>query len=336
MSEVSGDRLQGGTWMLRRLAGWVICLAVFPAQADARNLTRDFDALEHDFGTLRRGVKQRHSFVFTNNGEELVRIRRVRVSCRCVRASAAALEIPPGAVTTVDAEIDTQLFHGSKSVTIHVQFDKPNRTEVALRVHCVSVDELENRHEIDFGAIPAGVAAQKRMNLDYTGQEGWKIIGIDIANPNVSVESHEVSREAGKVRYELHVVLRESAPAGLLEASITLRTNDPKMSNVPILVQANLQGKVTVSPPELRFESLAPGETVSQTLVIRADRPFRIRRIENAHGIFTVRAAATAKTTQLVVVTVTVPEDLASLPADLELVTDLEDDHVIAVPVRTN
>lgn len=320
--------------MLRPLYVLVICVSGLAAHAGGMDVgSHGFDALEHDFGTVRRGAKLHHSFVFENKSNETAHIRRIRVSCNCVRAKSASSEIAPGERTAIEAEMDSSVFLGSKSVTIYVQFDQPRHIETALRIHAVSVVEIAaGGLEIDFGSVQG--AAEKRMNLDYTGEPGWKITGATTDNALLKAEVKEAARDGGKVRYELHVMLDALAGVESFEGRLRLRTNDPKAAEVLIVVKAVADPIASVSPPELRFASLVAGEKVNRTIIIKASRPFRVERIENGYGMFEIRSSPTPKTTQLVVITLTAPDDDTLLPSVLEFVTNLDKQQIVSVPVK--
>jgi hypothetical protein len=59
-----------------------------------------------------------------------------------------------------------------------------------------------------------------------------------------------------------------------------------------------------------------------------------VTRVDNASGIFEIRCAPAPKTTQLVMITLTVPDDLSSIPEHLDLVTDIENEKVVSIGIR--
>lgn len=323
--------------MFRRLGFAAFLLAILPASSRANDWSYAmFDALEHDFGKVERGNRLTHSFVMTNQTGSEVRIRRVSVSCSCTQAYATNTRILPGQSATIEAVMDTSGFQGSKSVTITVAFDRPRRAEARLRVSAISLGSAATggNNDIDFGVVPEGAGAERRMHLDYTGNASWQITGLDFGSPHLKAEAREISRDAAKVRYELRVVIANSAPAGAFEDRIRIHTNDPRTSEMLVVAKALIEPKVAVSPDTLRFGDLVSGQKLTKTLILKASKPFRILRAENTFGMFEIRAAAEAKTTQLVMITLTVPADHNQLPEHLDLVTDLDGDKVIAVAVQ--
>ena len=57
-------------------------------------------------------------------------------------------------------------------------------------------------------------------------------------------------------------------------------------------------------------------------MVVKSARPVKVIRAENTHGLYRVRSATEARGTQLVVLTLTVPADLAQIPDHIDLVIE--------------
>lgn len=294
-----------------------------------------FSEFERDFGKVERGAKVSHDFILANHSGKDVRIKGIRVSCNCTQANAASMRVAAGESTTIHVVMDTAAFAGSKSVTVFVQFDRPRRAEVALRVHAISTANVAaGGHEVDFGIVPEGQANEKRLNLDYAGNAAWRITGLDFGSPHIKAEVEEKARDAAKVRYELKISLAKTAPVGLLEDRIRIQTTDPKMREIIVLAKASIEAKVAVSPDKLDLRDAISGQTITKNLIIKASKPFRITRVEGTQGLVALRMAADSKTTQIVTLTVTVPADPQQLPDHIELFTDVNGDKAINIAVQ--
>src|SRR5260370_19534787 len=89
-----------------------------------------FDDLSKDFGSVPHGQLLTHSFRITNNTQNAVNISTVRVSCGCVSASATRGFLNPGESTTLVAKMKSSVFYGVRTVTLFLQFDRPNFDQV--------------------------------------------------------------------------------------------------------------------------------------------------------------------------------------------------------------
>lgn len=321
--------------MSHRAVSWALFVALLPASTYAGDLGEKlFDAQEHDFGKVQRGERLTHRFLLHNTTDNEVRIKRIRVSCGCTTASMSSERIGPGETALLDAVMDTSGFQGSKSVTIFVQFERPWRGEASLRLSCTSIGNLgQGASEVDFGVIPVGTGAVKRLNLDYTGNPKWAITGLDFGHPAVKAEVAEVSRDAQLVRYELTIHLAPTAPSGPLEDRIRIHTNDPATSEVVVLAKAKIEPKLTAAPDHLHLSELIPGQKITKNVLLKAGAPFKVVRVDNTGGMFEIRSSPEPKKTQLLVITLTVPEDVSKVPPHVDVVTDLED-QTISLGVR--
>jgi hypothetical protein len=314
-----------------------IAIALAPASAQASGWANDlFSSFEHDWGKVERGAQLTHHFTLTNNTGREVRIKSLNVSCHCTTAMTSTYRIAAGETAIIDAHMDTSGFLGSKSVTIFVRFDRPYRAEVSLRVSAISSGDVNaGPNEIDFGLVSSGAGVEKHLNLDYAGNDAWQIKGIDYNAAHLSASYREAGREAGKgVRYELTLKLLPTAPVGTLEEKIRVRTNDAKTPEFIVLAKAKVEAKVSLTPDSFKAENLAPGAEITRNVIIKADAPFRIIRAANTAGLFKVRSAGEDRTSQLVVLSMTVPADPSTIPDHIELVTNLPENKTIIYPIN--
>lgn len=321
--------------MLRCFALAVVIAVVVPAHLQAASWADEmFPVRQHDFGKVERGQKPSVDFLITNDSNKEVRIRSVRVSCSCTKAVAQSGRIPPGGATVMTATMDTTGFQGSKSVAIQVQFDRPWRAEVTLRVTCESKGKLgAEATEVDFGMLPQGAAHQKRLNLDYIGTLDWRVTELDFGNSHFTTEVAEVSREPGKVRYELSITLKAQTPPGIHEDVIRVHTNDPATPEVVVKAKAQVEADVVVTPASIRLGVLKPGEVIERKVVIKAAQPFKVLRVDNADDLIQVKTASESKSTQLVVLTMTTPKTEDEIPRHVDIVTDMNGERVISVDI---
>lgn len=320
--------------MFRCLATTLLVCAFLPAVGAAANWANEmFVERQHDFGKVARGDKPAYDFLLTNTTSKEVRIRAIRVSCSCTKAVAAAGRIPPGSSTLLTATMDTSGFQGSKSVAIYVQFDRPWRAEVMLRVNCESVGKLgAEATEVDFGILPQGSAPTKKLNLDYAGPLDWQVTDLDYGNPHFLVEVMEASREPGKVRYELTISLQPNCGAGLHEDEIRIHTNDAATPLVLVKAKAQIEADIVVTPSSIRLTGLAPGQVAQRKIILKAAQPFKVLRVDNADGVFDVETSPDAKTVQLVTLTFTNSAG-GEIPEHIDIVTDLGGQRVVSVDV---
>lgn len=318
--------------MARQLALLMVAtLAAVPALASSWT-DQFFSQVDHDFGTVKRGTVMSHAFVLENRSRRDVRIKKVSVSCGCVKASAGSMVVPTGGSTVIDATMDTSGFVGHKSVTITVQFERPWRTEASLRVHAQIIGSGLTQ-EIDFGVIGLASGAEKKIGLENPTRPGWEVVAAETMNPHLDVNVGPASRDKGHARFPLTVSLKPSAPVGNLQDYITVKTNDPANPTVQVLVKATIEGLLTATPDAFRLDNAAAGSTISRTILVKAPKPFTIIRVENTAGLFSVKSAPTPKTVQMLVLTMSVPTEESQIPDHLEVFTSESPEKPLSLPI---
>jgi len=322
--------------MIRSFMPALLLAVVIPTSGWGASWANElFTERQHDFGKVVRGERPSHDFIITNTSNREVRIRAIKVSCSCTKAVADNGRIPPGGSSIINATMDTSGFQGTKAVTIYVQFERPWRAEVTLRVSCESVGKLGSEAtEVDFGILPQGAVQEKRLNLDYSGPIDWKVLDLDFGNPGFHTEVREVSREPGKVRYELLIKLLPSIGPGTIEDTIRVHTNDPATPIVLVKPKAQVEADVVVTPAAIRLGELAPGQTVERKVMIKAPNPFKVVRVDNADGILQFKSDGQAKAVQLVTLTLKVPDKVDEIPQHVDIVTDLGGERVLSVEIE--
>jgi hypothetical protein len=322
--------------MKRWIALALLVAVVVPATSQAASWANElFSERQFDFGKIARGEKSTHDFVVANNTNREIRIKAIRVSCSCTKAVAQTGRLAAGESTVLSATMDTSGFQGSKAVTIFVQFDRPWRAEVALRVSCESIGKLGDEvTEVDFGILPEGVAPEKRLNLDYAGPIHWEVKDLDFGNPAFETQVHEIYREPGKVRYELLIKLLPGAPVGAIEDTIRVHTNDPQSPIVLVKAKAQIEADVVVTPNSIRLGNLHPGDVVERKVMIKAAAPFTVVRVDNADGMLQFKADDNAKAVHLVTLKLTVPTKMDEIPQHVDIVTDLDGERVLSVDIE--
>ncbi len=175
----------------------LLCLPFFTyAQTQTQKPPLKFDALEHNFGTIKEeGGNVTHVFKFINEGKDSVRIKRVDADCGCTTPSFIDTYVLSGDSGYVQAEFEPYTRPG--------EFDKhltvtTTHGEVKLRifgfVEARELGEDEQRYPSKMGALWAvnsdlhfgEITTQKTVSKDfgiYNG--GVEPITFDLAKSEV-------------------------------------------------------------------------------------------------------------------------------------------------------
>lgn len=289
-----------------------------------------FPERSHDFGTVARGSKLRHSFKLVNSTGQEVHIASWEKKCGCTDVKIGARDVPAGTQTVIEVLIDTTNFRDYKASGIKLILDRPSPASVDLNVTCfIRTDVTLNPGQADFGIVNRSKGPKLEMTLTYAGaQPNWAVTEMRTISDHMVAELKEQGRSVGgQVNYLLTATLRPSAPVGIFKDEITLKTNDPNSPSIPISVSAVVQSNVVVSPSVINFGTVKAGQTIQKTVLVRSAQPFQLTEIKPGQPDFTVpETGPSPKGLHSVVLTFKVPAKPGPYNTAVEFETDLKDE----------
>ncbi len=284
----------------------------------------------HDFGTVAKGSKVRHSFKLVNTTDREIHIESWKTKCGCTEVRVGAREIPPGTQTVIEAVIDTTNFVGYKASGLVLVLDRPIRAEVDLNLTCfIRADLTLNPGQVDFGVVNRSKGPKVELTLTYAGtQADWAVTDMRTISDHFVAELSELSRSpGGPATYRLTATLRPSAAVGFLKDEITLKTNDPTGPTVPVSVSAVVQSNVTVTPSVINLGRVRPGDSLQRTIVVRSAQPFKVAAVRPSKPEITLPVAPDpSRPTHALTFTFKAPAQAGPYNATIEVETDLKDE----------
>lgn len=310
-----------------RKGGLFLLLAVLVAspcsgQEWARKM---FKANEHDFGSVAKGAKAEFEFTFENIYVEDIHVAGVRSSCGCTSPRVITPLVKTYDKGVILAHFNTDTFSGPRGATLTVTIDKPFYAEVQLHVKGnIRNDVVIDPGSVQYPSIDQGTAWDQKVTVSRVGQSDWKIFEVKSSNPHISAEAVEKGRSYGRVSYELRVRVAADTPAGYLNDHLMLVTNDPRSSQLPVLVEGRVVPGITVSPASLFMGVVQPGQKVTKQLVVKDKKPFHIVSIscDDPSFQFDTTASQEAKDLHLIPVTFMAGADLGKVTKTIKITTD--------------
>jgi hypothetical protein len=294
-----------------------------------------FDELSRDFGTVQRGPAQEHAFRLTNRTPNPITITGVRVSCGCVSASVPVAVLKPGETTAVNATMDTRRFAGPKTVTIFVSLSNGMQLdEVRLTVSANMRDDLAvTPDSFAFGQMKRGTSPSKSVQVTILGAGQWHVTHATCESNYVRPQVKELRRSQLDVMYEVTATIRADVPVGKWYTDVWVHTNHPSLPKIRIPLHVEVQRALTASPAVLQPAPLQVGQKTPQRLLVRGDRPFRIRAVKGMEGVVRVEPLSDeARVTQVVQLTIE-PVQAGPLQGKLIIETDSPEDGLLEVPL---
>ncbi len=300
--------------------------STLPAQDWARKLLA---TSEHDFGSVAQGAKAEYAFVITNNLQDDVHIASVRTSCGCttpyIENNKRTLKTYEQGAIIAHLNSDTHV--GRRAATLTVTIDQPQYAEVQLQIRAlVHTDILMDPASLQFGTVEQGKASEARVRLYRADLPNWQIRGVRLSDPRLQGEVIELARRESQVWYDLKVRLAPTASPGYVSDHAVLTTNDPAMGQMLVQVEGQVRPSVIVNPADLFLGVMHVGQKVTKPLVVRADRPFRIKAITGDNVSLQIPAPpGDARPVHVVPVTFITGAEIGKVVKTIRIETDIGD-----------
>ncbi|MFM7130606.1 MAG: DUF1573 domain-containing protein [bacterium] len=284
----------------------------------------------HDFGTVAKGSKLRHSFKVTNTTNSVIHIASYATKCGCTEVKIGADTIPPGTQTTIEATLDTTRFQGVKASGLTLNIDQPTATTIDLNMNCfIRGDVLLTPGLLEFGQVKRTASPSQTLTMQYLGgNPDFRVIGSQHESRRLIVKINEQSRAGGQVTYSINANLTSESKLGFYKDQITLKTNDPASPEIPIFVTAQVQGMLSATPSVMNLGTVAKGATLEKTVILKSDQAFKISSTKASKGNVTANLEKTDQTAPLQTLKISykAPDKPGPDHSVLEISSDIKDE----------
>ena len=248
-----------------------------------------------DFQGIPRYTKPRHSFVFTNNGRDDLKLTGVRTSCQCTQVFIPQKRVyKTGEKGEVVAQIDAVRFTGARHATVTVTFERGGRSfEVPLNVTGVVIENAriepdhlnfvvdaidKSKPESAEASVRASASRSQNVSVQYPGSES--VVRYDCSNPMFEVSLGKPTRVGVGTVTPIKISVREDAPAGYANATVRFWSNGPNGSSpLSLKVSGSVRGPLNASPSMLTFYA-SNGEKIVKNVVVSASNEFVLKKVE--------------------------------------------------------
>lgn len=198
---------------------------------------------QHDFGTITQGEKVPHSFVFTNAGDDLLKIERVRSSCGCTAALVSAKELQPGESGEVQAHFDSTRFRGNVTKTIYVYTNDPVQpvTQLFIKGTVREVVTIEPA-QVNFGEAEAEKTAVTQVTLKNHGEVLLQLDNLQTTAQELKAVLSDKALPAGGETH-VNLSLTPKPGQGRFSGYILLKIVSPVVQDLRIPVYAQIKSQ---------------------------------------------------------------------------------------------
>lgn len=297
-----------------------------------------------DFGTLPKGTVRTYRFHMANIYAYPMQVREPKPSCGCVSVVEYTGAMRPRETGHIDIRIDTSRVDGPKVVHLPVTFEgrdpqsgEPFFSTARLEIRAVSRPDVGiNPGAVAFGVVPLGKKATQTVNVVYNGrQPGWAITGLEYKQDVLDVKATPIDVRGARAAFEVKATLKDSAPAGALNETIVLKTNDATSPALTLSVNGTVQAPLAVFGTDkdglLRLGKVEIGKTEKRIVTVQGDKKFKVSKVEGqGDGVTAFVAPVDAKKSQSMTITFA-PEKTGPVKKSLTIKTDTGESVIMTV-----
>ena len=202
-----------------------------------------FEQKTFDFGDIYKGAEVSHTFKFTNKGNEVLKVERVRTSCGCTAALISSKSIKPGENGEIESTFRSKNFRGRITKKIYVHSNDPDEGVLQLGIKGNVIDEISlDPNSISFNMVEKGKEHKKSFHIKQLGKNQLKILDIKPSLGFLSAKVGSVDKvfdmkKGEQLDYEVEVTLASDAPPGRFNGILTIKTNLDKQPDIKYFVR---------------------------------------------------------------------------------------------------
>jgi len=223
-----------------------------PATAESTNAVGPkiaFDSIVFDFGKAKEGELVKHTYVFTNIGDQLLEISAVQPSCGCTTAGEWTHKVEPGKCGTMAIQFNTAHQNPSVFKTITVTCTDKSNPRPVLQLKGTIWKPIEVTPQFAVLNVSADAPnPSTTVRIINNQEEPFTLSPPESNNKAFSAELKTV--QPGK-EYQVVVTAQSPLNPGSVQAQISLKSTSATMPVVTITAFANVTAPVTVSPPAI-------------------------------------------------------------------------------------
>jgi hypothetical protein len=194
-----------------------------------------------DFGKVLQGETVRHTFSFSNAGDEPLQIKNVSSSCGCTAALVSAKTLAPGESGEVQANFDSTRFRGAVTKTISLYSNDPAQPVVRLQVNGVikvALSVVPDR--LNLGQITSGIPVTAKLILQNHADEDLPLDEIHTSSSDLVAELSVETLPAGK-NAVIDVQLTPRSAQKRFRGYVIIPAKGPLKSDLRIPVHAGIR-----------------------------------------------------------------------------------------------
>jgi len=228
-----------------------------------------FDQTLFDFGKVEAGELIKHTFFFTNTGNQILEVREVRPSCGCTTAGEWDKQVEPGKYGKIPIQYNSAGNGGAVHKSVTVVCTDPSNSNAVLQITGTvwkPIDVSPPMASFNFG--PDVQSNEVRvLHIINNLPEPLALSEVKSGNPAVFQPELKTIKE-GK-EYELRVTVVPPRNMPTMSTPITLKTSYAKMPVLSVTAFAAVQSAISAMPVQVMLPAGPLTNSTQFTVVLQ-------------------------------------------------------------------
>ncbi len=220
-----------------------------------------FAQLVCDFGRVQAGEIVKHSFVFTNAGNQVLEVKSVTPSCGCTTAGNWDRRVEPGKTGNIPVQVATAGFNGPLSKSVTVMCNDSLHSTVVLYLRGTVWRPVDITPSYATFTTIAGASTNTTKTLRIVSNVDESLVLSPPECTNTAFQTELKTVQAGKL-FDLRITFVPPAKDGYIQCPVKIKTSSPKHPMISIDAVAFVQKQVVASPPQI---NLQPGPLINMS-----------------------------------------------------------------------
>ena len=188
-----------------------------------------------DFGKVKQGKVLTHVFMFTNEGDSTLSIKRVRTSCGCTAVLLKNKEVAPGKTGELKVTFNTRGYANKVSKYIYIDSNDPGQPSIRLTVSALIEVPPQprialDRYSQDLGLFLEDEEVRAKAKIKNVGELELK---VSCSHKNAAFYSRNkpvsfpLKIRAGS-EAEIEVRIPPRKRKGMIREYVLMKSNDPR------------------------------------------------------------------------------------------------------------
>jgi len=187
-----------------------------------------------DFGKVKQGEVVSHEFIFANEGDATLVIKKVSTSCGCTAALVSVDKIQPGKEGRIGVKFDTRGYGGQVKKLVYVDSNDPDEAhrqlEVAADVEVPPSPKIDlDPYNYDAGLVVEGEELKANLKIISKGELELRV-EFNHRNATFSSGGKPVVsplKIAGGKEVAVEVRIPTQGRTGVVREYVLIKSNDP-------------------------------------------------------------------------------------------------------------